>query len=151
MRPAWLNLLLALSLAANVVEVAIPFWNHYRWLHMERPEYRSAPHQAARRHMKVLVPARQLEAESLRHEHDQLNLRREMLTFDEPPDTVALRMALDSTMVLDRELYRLSYLSMRAVVESGNVKQRRGMEKRWRRQMNLEDMPRVPKLLQKTP
>ena len=34
MRPAWLNLLLVLSLAANVVEVAIPFWNHYRWLRM---------------------------------------------------------------------------------------------------------------------
>jgi hypothetical protein len=136
-KPRWLNFLLAAGLAGNAVEVAVPMWNHYRWLHARRPEYRGVPSAPARRYLKVVAQPWQWQMDSLRFEHDRLDRQRELLTYYQPPDTVRMAVLLDSMTALSREMYRTAYRSCRDLQKSDDAKLRRRMEKRWREQMGL--------------
>jgi hypothetical protein len=137
-KPRWLNILLAVSLAANAVEIAIPWWQQLRRMRSKGPGHRYLRYKAARYDLRVVTPEYQWVLDSLHHEHDRLGMKRQALTFDTPVDSSAVEQNLDSLEILDRQTYRLAFQSCQELIRSDDAKLRRRMEKRWRQQMDIE-------------
>ena len=127
MKPRWPYILLAVSLAANAVEVAVAasrLWRESR----QQPAWMTAlPSTALRPLMGLNGP-----------EFARLDRRYRIVRHNNfYPDTAAIRAAHDQLEQIRREMYRLAFRSTREMVKISDPRERRKVERQWRSMTGL--------------
>ena len=132
MRPRWLAVLLALSLAGNLVELG--FFGYWSWKrrHDMQAFFERLATGTAYSSLHVLDSACEAASESLRFE--RLRLERDLLLvrLAGPPDSSRLAPFADSMALVARAQHRLLFDSRRAVAALPDSGPRRRLEQRWR-------------------
>ena len=139
MRPKWLLPLLAVSLAANLVELGLyarAEWRSRRemdrfnhWVQTSAPQW----------HRRVVVDSFEPRMRRLNDRLERWQAEVTWQDWQQAPDSATSRLALDSIASLTRQKYHLLYQSRRALPGVKDEKLRQRMEKRWRMQMGLGD------------
>jgi len=131
MKPRWLYILMAVSLAANAVEVAVVVSKLLRETRQHRAWVTAPPHTAALRPLMGLNGP----------EFARLDRRYRIVRHNNfYPDTAAIRAAHDQLEQIRREIYWLVFRSTRALKDASPA-QRRLAERQWR---NMTGLPLAP-------
>jgi len=139
MRPRWLLALLAVSLAANLVELGL--YGRAEWRRRREMDrfFRRVQTGASQWRQRVVVDSFEPRMRRLEDQIDRWKTELSWQDYQPQPDSAMDRQALDSIASLTRQEYYLLYQSRRALPAVKDEKLRRRMEKRWRGQMSLDD------------
>ena len=139
MRPKWLLPLLVVSLAANLVELGLYVraeWQRRRerdrffhWIQTSAPQWRH----------RVVVDSFEPRMRRLNDRLERWQAELSWQDWQQEPDSVMSRLALDSVASLTRQQYHLLYQSRRALDGVTDEKRRQRMEERWRVMMGLDN------------
>jgi hypothetical protein len=142
MKPKWAVCLLVVSLLGNAVVLGPYEWRFWSgaWKEWRYSPYQWIPYYVLRGGPGVVVRSFEPKMRTLWQRKQRWMSESRYLDFQDPPDTTMDRIVLDSEASITRQAYELIYQSRRALPQSRDIWLiKRTMEKRWRKQMGLDD------------
>ncbi|MFO7638443.1 MAG: hypothetical protein R6X14_03940 [bacterium] len=130
MKPRWLIVALAASLALNAGAIGAFAWHRYRRWNRERRFYRELK-QDTRQRISVVLDEHRDEMDSLRHEYLDARRALALLGDEERPNQATLDSLLDRLAGVHREMNRVAFATGQEIFRMF-PEQRRGMlRERW--------------------
>jgi len=140
----WLQVLLVLSLLGNAAEVGYYTWSRWNQMRQWRGLFNWLENGAAMMHDRVMVSRFEPQLDSLSDRQTRWKYELEWTRYEDRFDTATFRQALDSMENINRQIYRVLFLSCQALPDEPDPKRRRTMTELWRRQMGLpEEHPKA--------
>jgi len=137
MKPKWAVYLLVVSLLGNAVVLGLYAWRP--WSHRRSRTYPWVPTYVSQYNPRVVVQSFEPKMRVMEQREGRWTLEFWYQYYQQPPDTVMDRIALDSITSITRQAFELIYQSRRALPQIENAGLRKRMEKCWRQQMGLDD------------
>jgi hypothetical protein len=137
MRPKWLYILLAVSLAANVTEMVVFGVQWYR-RHRGMSGFDNwVQNSASKWNLRPVVNSYWPEWDSLGRSYHAADDALDSIAEAAPDDSAGIAAATDAVIRIDRQQYRLVFESAQALRRPENEHARKSMTRLWRDMMNV--------------
>lgn len=137
MRPKWLYVLLAVSLAANVTELAVFGVQWYRRHRGMGGFFNWVQNSAAKWNLRPVENSFWPEWDSLGRSYSAADDRLDSIADAAPGDSAVIAAATDEVIRIDRQRYRLVFESARALGRPENARVRKSNTRLWRDMMGV--------------
>lgn len=137
MKPKWLYILLALSLAANVTELVVFGAQWYGRRRSLSGFFGWVQNSAAKWNLRPVVNSYWPEWDSLGRSYDAADDALDSIADAAPGDSARIAAATDELIRIDRERYRLVFESAQALQRPENARVRKSMTRLWCAMMDV--------------